>query len=275
VAAAGLTYPLVVKPVRGAGSQCVQRVDNAAELTHAATRFQADLRARHFADMWGDDGLQVEEYIAGPEVDIDLLLFHGEVRYARVSDNFPPVEPWFLERGGRLPSLLSTAEQQGLIDMAVAVLQALGVTHGCVHFEARLSPRGPMPIEVNLRLGGAEVCAFHWGAFGVNLLEQAVRLALDLPPTLGSAVAPRAYCVSTNFVPTQAGHLRHIHVAPEVFTSLYCVELVIFREVGDLIRVPPDGFDYCGWLVASGESPETAAVHLAELTAGIQFAICP
>jgi len=271
VAAAGLTYPLVLKPVRGAGSMYVQRIENAQELRAVAARFQAEIQAHHLREVWGNDGLQVEEYIAGDEVDIDMLLVDGDVRYARVSDNFAPIEPWFMERGGRLPSLLREADQQALIGMAALALRTLGIQRGCVHFEARLGAYSAVPIEINLRIGGAEVCAFHRAAFGVNLLEQAVRIALDLPLTVHSQASRRAYCVSTNFIPAQSGRIRGIHVAPELISSPYCEELVIFREVGDLVRLPPEGFDYYGWMVASGESSETAAHHLAQLMAGVSF----
>lgn len=274
IAAARLAYPLVVKPVRGAGSLYVQRVEHAQELRSIAARFQAEIREHHFDDVWGNDGLFAEEYIDGAEVDIDLLLVGGKAQYARVSDNFAPIEPWFMERGGRLPSLLRTADQQALIDLATATLRALGVQRGAVHFEARLGANGAVPIEVNLRIGGAEVCAFHRGAFGVNLLEQTVRIALDLPLTLNPSIPIRAYCVSTNFIPARSGRIRGIHVAPDVFSSPFCEELVIFREVGETVSIPPDGFDYCGWMVASGERPDAAAQHLAQLMAGVSFDIC-
>ncbi|GAK51240.1 hypothetical protein U14_02483 [Candidatus Moduliflexus flocculans] len=273
IAAAGLTYPLVLKPVRGAGSMFVQRVENAQELRMIVSRFQKEIQTQHLGEVWGNDGLQVEEYIAGDEVDIDILLVDGEVRYAQVSDNFAPIEPWFLERGGRLPSLLSAANQQALIDMAAAVLRTLGIQRGGVHFEARLGANGGVPIEANLRIGGAEVCAFHRGAFGVNLLEQAVRIALGLPLTITAAEQLRAYCVSTNFIPAQSGRIRGIHVAPEVRSSPYCEEVVIFREIGDTIKLPPEGFDYCGWMVASGKTPNAASAHLAQLMEGISFQI--
>lgn len=273
IAAAGLAYPLVLKPVRGAGSMYVQRIENAQELCAVAARFQTEIQAQHLGDVWGNDGLQAEEYIAGDEVDIDLLLVDGEVRYARVSDNFAPIEPWFLERGGRLPSLLSAASQQALIDMAAAVLRTLGIPCGGVHFEARLGANGGVPIEINLRIGGAEVCAFHRGAFGVNLLEQAVRIALGLPLTITAAEQLRAYCVSTNFIPAQSGRIRGIHVAPEVKSSPYCEEVVIFREIGDTIKLPPEGFDYYGWMVASGTTPDAASAHLAQLMEGVSVQI--
>lgn len=272
---AELAYPLVLKPVRGAGSTLVQRVENAEELTRTAARFQAELQAQHLGDVWGDSDLQVEEYIAGHEVDIDILLFEGEVRYAQVSDNFPPVEPWFLERGGRLPSLLSTMEQQRLIEMASAILRVLNVFQGCVHFEARLGANGPIPIEINLRLGGAEIFSFHWAAFRVHLLEQAVRIALGLAPTVNSFIPPRTYCTSTNFIPPQSGRIRNIQIDPNVLASPYSEELVIFRDVGDTVRLPPAGFDYCGWMVASGDSPDASATHLAELVNGVRFDIAP
>lgn len=61
----GLAYPLVVKPVRGRGSQGVTRVEDAATLAAAATRL---LASAEFGDQ-----LILEEYLAGEEVTVTVM----------------------------------------------------------------------------------------------------------------------------------------------------------------------------------------------------------
>ena len=41
----------------------------------------------------------MEEYLDGPEVDVDLIMSEGEAVYGAVTDNWPTVEPYFLETG--------------------------------------------------------------------------------------------------------------------------------------------------------------------------------
>ena len=59
--------------------------------------------------------------------------------------------------------------QSELIAVAALTLHALGTHNLCAHFEARFTSRGRVPIEANLRIGGAEVFDLHRMAYGVNL----------------------------------------------------------------------------------------------------------
>lgn len=65
IAEAGLTFPLIVKPVRGRGSQGVTRVVDLAGLVSAAAALIADAK-------FGDT-LIVEEYLAGEEVTVTVM----------------------------------------------------------------------------------------------------------------------------------------------------------------------------------------------------------
>lgn len=46
----------------------------------------------------------VEQYLDGPEVDVDVVLnSEGDVAYGNVTDNWPTIEPYFNETGGKIP----------------------------------------------------------------------------------------------------------------------------------------------------------------------------
>lgn len=57
---------------------------------------QANAALEFFTD------LMLEQYLDGPEVDVDIVMTGGEVVYANVVDNWPTYEPWFQvrRRGG-------------------------------------------------------------------------------------------------------------------------------------------------------------------------------
>ncbi len=43
----------------------------------------------------------MEQYLDGPEVDVDVVLnAEGDVVYGNVTDNWPTIEPYFNETGG-------------------------------------------------------------------------------------------------------------------------------------------------------------------------------
>lgn len=269
---AGLRYPLVYKPAFGAGSIYVGLAHSGAELDRETARVYAAMDGDATVQrLWTNSSLLVEEYLEGPEVDVDLLLQRGECAYAQVTDNLPPPEGHFVEVGGRLPSSLSTAEQKSLIACAQRTLAAVGVLSGCIHFEAKLTPQGPVPIEANLRLGGAEVFALHSAAYGVNLLEQAVRIAVGLAPTIPQEPPLVAHAASRDFLPDRPGLLRGISRTPASVPPGALVEFVVFRREGEAIAVPPASYDYLGWLVACGDSPAAASRALTELASSLHF----
>ena len=53
----------------------------------------------------------LEEYLDGPEVDVDVVMADGAAQYAVVVDNGPTAEPYFAETWGLCPSTLSRSDQ--------------------------------------------------------------------------------------------------------------------------------------------------------------------
>ena len=88
-----------------------------------------------------------------------------------VNENREAVEPWFLEQGGLVPPCsLTHAQQLELAKLCESVFGMFGedIT-AAVHFEAKFTPRGLFPIELNLRLGGAETYLLVKGTYNVML----------------------------------------------------------------------------------------------------------
>ena len=83
-------------------------------------------RVQGNADSWIKLTLMLEEYLDGPEVDVDLVLSEGQAVYGAITDNWPTVEPYFNETGSNCPSILPTKQQQELMQMAVQSTQCLG-----------------------------------------------------------------------------------------------------------------------------------------------------
>jgi hypothetical protein len=122
---------------------------------------------------------------------------------------------------------------------------------------------------VNLRLGGAEVYAFNRSAWGVDLVEGAVRIALGLKVAPADMQEPRAHLASTALNAPRSGIVRRLAVGDEIAHAPELAELVIFRQVGDRVVVPPRGYDYLGWMAARGASPAEAQGHLERLARGV------
>ncbi len=92
--AAGLTYPVVVKPVDMNGSRGVMRANNPEELTGAINRLRRVISA---AGQTGSAIYLIERYLPGVEVAVEGLLDGGNFHLLALFDKPDPLEGPFFE----------------------------------------------------------------------------------------------------------------------------------------------------------------------------------
>src|SRR3989339_262736 len=265
-------FPLVIKPVFGASSAYVVKVENKEEMTNTYNYIRKHMSANVESAL--ADGLDIlaEEYIPGDEVDVDIVLQNGKIKFYSISDNYQTKEPFFIETGQATPSALSQKNQNDLISLAEEILEKMGIQNGIIHFEAKSSPTGPVPIEINLRMGGDEVYAFVKGAWGADLIENAVKIALGIYiPIIEKPEMPKKYMVSASFLPDYSGILSRLEVKEELKTYKFLEELHIYKKVADAILVPPEGYEYLGWITVSGYSMLDAQDNLKQALRCVEY----
>jgi biotin carboxylase len=206
-------FPAVLKPVSGAASLGVKKVSNPAELLSCYEEIVAELSTlvvtsgalvKGDANNVGADAgslvdltILMEQYLDGPEVDVDVVMSGGQWVYAAVADNGPTMEPYFNETWGLCPSLLPMDQQRQLKELSVNSLKALGFTMGVFHVECKMTSTGPQLIEVNARMGGGQVHECNLRCWGVDLVEETLFLALGIParpPVPKQPLSAAAYC---------------------------------------------------------------------------------
>jgi len=156
-AAAAIGYPLIVKPVAGAGSADTHRVDGPADLERALAL------VRHVREV------SVEEFIDGEEYTFDTICAGGRVLYHNVS--------WYRPRPliGRSVEWISPQtvalrdpgrpDLAGGVALGGAVLAALGWRDGFTHMEWFRRPCGEAVF--------GEIAARPPGALSVDLMNHA------------------------------------------------------------------------------------------------------
>jgi D-alanine-D-alanine ligase len=246
-----LRYPLVVKPVYGASSAFVVRVENDQQLRETVEYIRENMTTEVESALAAGTTIMAEEYIDGNEVDIDILLQNGKIKFWSMSDNDATREPFFVETGQCIPTRLSPSQQAELVDLAEEILERLGVGHGCIHFEAKYGARGAMPIEINLRMGGDEVYSFVKEAWGVDLVESAALIATGqyIRP-IQKPERPKKYLSGKYFLPAHSGLLTSLSVPKSVPHG----EIVLFKDIGDPVLAPPLGYEYLGWVYAMADT---------------------
>jgi formate-dependent phosphoribosylglycinamide formyltransferase (GAR transformylase) len=147
-AAERVGYPLIVKPIAGAGSADTYRVESPAELEEILRRI------RHVPEV------SVEEFIDGQELTFDTICHGGEIGYFNVAWYRPrPLIARTLQWVSPQTITLRDVDAPDLrtgIEMGLQVLKALGYQTGFTHMEWFLKDDGEAVFgEIGARPPGA------------------------------------------------------------------------------------------------------------------------
>ena len=268
------TFPAVIKPIFGAGSAFVVRVNNKEELLETYNYIKKNITTADTGSLFDGLDIFIEEYIDGDEVDVDIILQNGKIKFYSISDNYQTKEPFFVETGGAIPTTLSVQNQQNLINLAEELLEKLSIQNSIIHFEAKSTPNGPVPIELNLRMGGDDEYSLVKETWGVDLIENAVKTALGIYiPRIIKPETPKKYITDFYFLSDYSGVLTKVNINKEVENKDYLEDLHFFKKVGEPVLVPPEGYEYLGWITVSGYSLPDAGENLKEALKFVDYEV--
>ena len=170
-AAEELGYPLIVKPIAGAGSADTYKCENAKELDETLVK------------MRGVGEASCEEYIEGEEFTFDTVSIAGKPAYENVAQYLPkPLEMRSLQWVS--PVIITVrdmaqAKIQGGITLGRKVLTALGMGDGFTHMEWFLTPKGEAIFgEIGCRPGGAHIVDQMNYTSDIDLFREWARVAV-------------------------------------------------------------------------------------------------
>jgi len=267
-------FPIILKPAYGSSSAFVVKAEDEEDLIEMHQFVRQSISTNIESAL--TDGLEIfaEEYIDGDEVDIDILLQNGKVKFYSIADNFNKSnDVFFMDNGQSIPSTLPERSQQELLDLAEETLEKLGVQHGCIHFEAKSTSLGAIPIEINLRMGGDYVYSYIKDAWDVDMIEMTVKIALGMYIKIEKPSLPKKHLIGWDLHPQHSGILVQLDIEKGAKDNKHLKELHLFKKIGDPILVPPDGYDYLGWLTVSGKNLIDAQDNLKDILDGINYRV--
>ncbi|MDP2812325.1 MAG: ATP-grasp domain-containing protein [bacterium] len=271
---ADFIFPMVIKPAYGAFSAYVIKIENKEELIDTYNYIKKNISVKTESALAEGLDIFVEEYIAGDEVDLDIVLQNGKIKFHSITDNHQTKEPFFVETGDSIPSSLSNINQLNLVNLAEKTLEKLGVQNGIVHFEAKSTKNGPIPIEINLRMGGDQVYSFVKSAWGLDLIECGVKIALgQYVPKMERPEIPKKYITGIYFLSDYSGVLSKLDVDQAIYKKEYLEEIYFFKKIGEPILVPPEGYEFLGWITVSGFSMPDAQENLKDALKHINYEV--
>jgi biotin carboxylase len=273
VAARGVGFPCVLKPLALSASRGVIRANTVDQFVAAFRRIAAILR-RDDVSVSGDAAraLLAEEYVPGVEVALEGLLTGGGLQTLALFDKPDPLEgPFFEETIYVTPSRLPRPIQDAIADATRRAAAALGLEEGPVHAELRINEHGVWVIELAPRsIGGLCSRTLRFGT-GMTLEELILRHALGwkIPSCDREA---RAAGVMMIPIP-RAGRLQAVHGKADAESVPHVEEVAITAHVGQELVPLPEGWQYLGFIFARAETPDAVEKALRAAHALLHFDI--
>ncbi len=227
----GMRFPVIVKPVDSAGSKGCTRVDSLAELSGAIDGALAESHSGRFII---EQFLELAGHQTGSDsfsIDNELVFCSFDSQYFDVNSPNP-----YTPTAHIWPSDLPVETQRELRDEIQRLIHLLNLGTSIYNIEARVASDGkPYIMEVSPRGGGNRLSEVLKLATGQDLIENNVRMALDLP--LLPLSQPKYDGVWVDFVmhSNTNGRLREVVIDDDI-AAKYVKEKCIYVKPGDIIE---------------------------------------
>ncbi|MEV5161083.1 pyridoxal-phosphate dependent enzyme [Streptomyces sp. NPDC053728] len=270
-AVARVGLPCVVKPADGSGSQDVRWCADAASARAQAACILA--AAENIRGQARAGRALVEEFVDAPEYSVEMFCADGQAVCLGVTRRTTTALPHFVETGHFFPAGLPGKAEAELAGCARQALKAIGFELGPAHIEIRLTPQGPVVIEINGRLAGGMIPELVRAATGVDLLDQQLRAVTGRPLALA---ADRARHAGLRFVTApDAGRLTGISGTAAAARVPGVASVVTTAVPGRTVRPPQDAYDRLGHVIAVCSTPQEVEAALGTATALIRVETVP
>jgi biotin carboxylase len=250
-AAAEVGLPAVLKPADSAGQVGLARIESPED---AAASVAAAVEASPSGEA------VLEEFVEGTELNGIVVVQEGEVLATILCDRLrPPGRGFGVSWLHVYPPTPTGAQLAEAERVGADAVRALGLRTGIGFPQILARPDGGVAlVECAARIGG--MMAEHLlHAFGIDLLEVALRLALREPVTQ-EHVQPRfERPVAIRFLTAEpgtltAGRVRRVGPLDDVLAAPGVLAAEIYSEVGETIRPVQIISDRRGYVIATGNT---------------------
>lgn len=252
--------PLVMKAPVSTGSRDVLFVETVEQFAALLSRFKTKHRTQP---------VLVEKYIDGPQYLVEVVVSNEKIHIVAVIEQEITKQRRFIVTGY---SLLAENPLFFYIELAAVVrtiVQTMGMKHGTCHLEFRRANHEWKLIEINPRIAGGAMNQMIQHAFGINLVEEEIKLFLGRKIDLQKK--QRNYVYTQYITVPISGVLQKISGVKQASQYKGVKEVYIKPQPGDVLKPPYSMGHRYAYVLASSESKEEARNIAKKAAACIEF----
>jgi isopentenyl diphosphate isomerase/L-lactate dehydrogenase-like FMN-dependent dehydrogenase/biotin carboxylase len=295
------SLPAVLKPTRNMGARGVRLIRSTSELEAAF---------RHSMSYAKDGTLLLEEFMDGPELSIDSLIWtkipwkdfinildkskfqnsldyrreifkdYIEIKMTGIADRIIRHPPYFIEPGHNMPSLQPSSVLEEAERVMKEAIIALGLFTGAAKGDLKVTSRGVKVGEIAARLSGGYMSSHTFPMHsGIALHKNAILIAMaefpeSLEPVKNKTVIERCIPFTLNQDDQdqfKTGKITEFCGLDEIL-KIPGIEFAEFtRKTGDILPWPTSNVDKAGHIIASADTLEEAEAVIKKASEKLRF----
>ncbi|GIO25393.1 ATP-grasp domain-containing protein [Ornithinibacillus bavariensis] len=169
------SYPLMVKSPISTGSKDVIKVENDKELFDSV-----NLLARKYPNQ----SILIEEYLDGPQYLIETVVINGNIHIIAILEQEITQYERFIITGYKLLNEINKTLLLNIQQAVESIIKSFKMETGTCHLEIRIIQGQCKLIEINPRISGGAMNRIIEIGYGINLVEETLKISLGIPPNL-------------------------------------------------------------------------------------------
>lgn len=256
-------FPLIVKSPISTGSRDVLLVKDKNELAESINMLIKN----------GSKEVLLEEYLDGPQYLIEACVYKGKVHIIAVLEQEITFFERFIVTGYCLLADMDQDFSKKIHETVSLILERFNMKNGSCHLEMRLIDQEWKLIEINPRISGGAMNRMIETAYGINLVEETIKIFLGQEPNFNKKY--KRFVYAHHLTSDTTGTLIKVSGRKRSSKLPGIEEVFIRSKIGDLLHPPLSMGDRYGYVLASSNSKEDAIKKAREAAKKIHFHIEP
>lgn len=253
-------FPLVMKSPQSTGSKDVYKVGNLLEYRK---------RYNTLITLYENQPILIEEYLPEPQYLVEVVVHKGKVHIMAVIKQDIQYSRRFIVMGYKLLLNPGVNFSNGLMKAIKEIVAKHGLENGPCHLELRRKGKQWKLIEINARISGAGMNNMIKAAYGINLVEEMLKMAMGRNPDLKPKFQKNVYMQYVTV--EKKGTLEKVTGKSKALASQGVVEVYVKPRKGSVITPPLSMGHRYAYVTAVGDTAIEAEANAKKAAAEIQF----
>ncbi|MGD7008982.1 ATP-grasp domain-containing protein [Metabacillus sp. 84] len=253
-------FPLIVKSPVSAGSKDVLYINS---------KFELQMAIIGMSKKYKNTPILVEEYLIGPQYLIEVIVHHGKINIAAVIKQETTFDQRFIVTGYSLCTKMDSRLHESIRDSVDSIVGAFKMEDGACHVEMKLVNGNWKLIEINPRISGGAMNRMIETGYGINLVEETLKLYLGGTPELTRKHNKFVYVHYITI--DKRGRLQNVTGTGRALKHPGVEEVFIKPRKGKMLRPPLSMGDRYGYVMAEADSYASARKAALEAAKEISF----